>query len=305
MLSFTPVTEENVKDILEKALNTMPDGDEGYLEEIIYSLVSDDGCEYAVSFSHGCVAIRVFDEGYSFIYPAEVCDGADALSLVNEIREYSVKEEIPLVFTDVPSDALGYLLPQFRHANVDAADSMGECYTVRILSEISSLDFIPTIEVDDEIVLTPMSCEDDEIYAAICRDKETNAFWGYDDLADCTSDEDSYFREVAEGEFSRGVAISFAIRYKGSFVGEATLYRFNLLGDCQSALRILPEMRRLGIASRALSAIINFGEKIGLTSVSATVMAKNEPSIALCKKCFASFADTSDELCTFTRVFDN
>ena len=305
MLSFTAVTEKNVDETVEKVLKTLPDADGEYVEEIIGSLVSDEEIEYAVSTSHGCIAIRVFDEGYSFIYPVEVCSTADSASVADEIRRYCVKEEIPLVFTDVPSDALGTLLPMFRHANIDAADSAAESYTVKIISEASALDFVPTIDVDDEIVLDAMCESDDKSYAALCTDRETNAFWGYDDLADRTSSDDSYFREVAEGEFNRGVAISFAIRYKGSFVGEATLYRFNHLGDCQSALRILPEMRRLGIASRALCALILFGERIGLTSVSATVMAKNEASVALCKNCFASFTAEKDGLCTFTTVFDN
>ena len=305
MLSFTAVTEKNVDEIIENILKSLPDADSEYVEEIIESLISDEEIEYAASTFGGCIAIRVFDEGYSFIYPVEVCESADPASVVDEIRQYCVKEEIPLVFTDVPSEMLGSLLPMFRHANIDAADSSAESYTVKIISEASALDFIPTIEVDDEIVLDAMCESDDKDYATLCRDRETNAFWGYDDLADCTSSDDSYFREVAEGEFNRGVAISFAIRYKGSFVGEATLYRFNHLGDCQSALRILPRMRRRGIASRALSALISFGEKIGLTSVSATVMAKNVASVALCKNCFASFTSENGELCTFTTIFEN
>ena len=304
MLSFKPINDENREEILADLINIVPDSDADYIAEIFDSLLDDDTSEYAVTASFGCLLVRVFDDGYSFIYPIDVCETADPISAVSAIREYSVKEEIPLVFCDLPADSIGTILPLFRHASLDAQDPDGENYTLRIISEAAAISDIPTIEVDDEIVLDEMTENDDSLYARLCRDRETNKFWGYDDLADCDSSDDSYFRLVAEGEFSRGVAISFAIRYKGSFVGEATLYGFDLLGGCQCALRILPEMRRCAIASRSLSALISFGSRIGLLSVSATVMAENEASVALCKNRFDEYT-TSDGLCTFTTIFDN
>lgn len=304
MLSFTPITNETADELIEYITKQLPEADGEYVEEIICSFLDDEECECAAAPSCGCLALRVFEDGYSFIFPVAVCDEADPIRVIDQIREYSIKEEIPLVFTDVPSEALGDLLPIFRHANIDAADFEAETYTVRIISEAQALDSLPTIRVDDEITLAPMSEIDDAAYATLCRDKDTNAFWGFDDLADCDSPEDKYFREVAEGEFSRGVAISLAIRYKGRFAGEATLYHFDYLGDCQCAIRVLPEMRNRAIASRTLGALLRFGEGIGLTSLSSTVMAENKASIALCKKHLDEIV-SEEEICRFSKRFDN
>ena len=305
MLSFTPLTPDNTDERIEAILSSLPSADEDYVAEIIESLASDDECEYAVSWHSGCLAVRVFDSVYSFIYPIEISEEGDASSLVDKIREYSVKEEIPLIFTDVPSENLGDLLPFFRHANIDAADAEGTYYTVRIISEAAALDELPTIKVDDEIVLDPLTEEDDEAYAALCKDRKTNKFWGFDDLADCDDPSDSYFREVAEGEFARGVAISLAIRYKGSFVGEATLYHFNHLGDCQCAIRVIPAMLRLGIATRTLGALVDYAREIGLTGISSTVMEENIPSRKLCAKHMDEIESPKEGYCTFTRDFTN
>ena len=305
MLSFTPLTEENREEIRKNLLLSIPEADGEYLEEILDSFDLDGECEFAISSFSGCLLIRVFDMGYSFIYPVEISDGADALSAIEEIRAYSVREDIPLCFTDVPSEALGDLLPLFRHANIDAADSFGESYTVRIISEASAIDRLPEIFVDDEITLDTLGEEDDSKYATLCRDKETNKFWGYDDLADCDSADDSYFREVAESEFSRGIAISFAIRYKGSFAGEATVYQFDHKGSAQCAIRVLPEMRGRKIASRTLFALVNYGEKIGLVRICATVMPENEASVNLCKNHLPLTDQTEEGYLLFYKEFDN
>ena len=224
---------------------------------------------------------------------------------MEKIRQYTIKEEIPLVFTDVPAECLGNLLPLFRHANLDASDHFADSYTVRILSEAAALDELPVIEVDDEIMLVPPKEEDDAAYAELCRDKETNKYWGYDDLADCENPDDSYFREVAEMEFARGVAISLSILYNGEFAGEATLYHFDLLGGCQCAIRLLPAMRRLGIATRSLGALIEFAEFIGLCRVGSIVMEDNISSINLFAKHFSEIEPEREGLRSFSKEFDN
>ena len=66
MISFTILNEENISDIEERFTADYPDADGEYLRDILYSLAEDD-CEVAVSQSHGCLLVRLYDEGYSFV----------------------------------------------------------------------------------------------------------------------------------------------------------------------------------------------------------------------------------------------
>jgi len=294
MISFTIINEENKEEILDRLLVKMPEADGEYASEIIDSLLAYGECEYGVSIFDGCLLVRVFDEKYRFIYPVALYDGADESLAAYKLREYAVKEEIPLIYTDVPREALGNLIPLFRHLNIDVQDSDGECFTVKVISEASMFEEIPEIEYDG-IRLDRLTEVDDSLYAELCKDEKTNEFWGYDYSLDNIDPPDSYFREMTENEFNRGVAMAFAVRVNGAFVGEATLYAFDLLGGCECSIRILPEYRRDGIATKALLALHLVGKRAGLISLCATVDARNEPSKKLCKKCFEKVSKTEDK----------
>lgn len=301
MLSFKIVNEENREELLDALTIGMPDADGEYMSEIIDSLLEDGECEYALSSSHGCLLVRIFDEKYIFLYPVSVCEDADESLAAYAIREYAVKEEIPLIYTDVPGEELGNLIPLFRHANIDAIDNDGEAFTVKIMSEASLFDEIPSLSYEG-VCLNAITEEDDHSYAELCKDNDTNAFWGYDYSADVENPEDSYFRETAEGEFARGVAISFAVRVNGRFAGEAALYAFDLIGGCECAVRILPEFRGSGVATRALLALRSFAERAGLTDLYATVDERNEASKKLCEKCFEEWSSSGDRRKYYTKL---
>ena len=292
MISFTILDENSREKTLNGILSSMPDADEEYLAEIIDSLLEDDG-EIAVSSSHGCLLIRIFDGEYSFVYPVELTDEADTVEACDEIRLYAMKEEIPLVFCDVPSDSLGALISGYRHMSIDASDPDCEAYTVRMHTEAALLDEIPTHDFG-EITLDVLTEGDDSDYARLSKDEETNKFWGYDYTADVDDPTDDYFRHEAEAEFARGVAMSFAVRRNGRFVGEATLYAFDYHGGCELGIRILPEHRRGGLAGMIIDGFTECGARLGLTSIRATVMAKNLPSVGLCTKHFDSFTADGD-----------
>ena len=293
MLSFKIINEENKDEILDGLIIGMPGADSEYMSEIVDSLLEDEGCEYALSACQGCLLVRIFDEKYFFLYPVAVCENADESLAAYSLREYAVREEIPLIYSDVPREELGNLIPLFRHANVDAQDGEGESFTVKIMSEASIFDEIPSIEYEG-VTLDEITEEDDPLYAGLCKDKDTNAFWGYDYSLDAEDPDDSYFREMAEGEFARGVAMAFAVRVDSRFVGEASLYAFDLIGGCESAIRILPEYRGRGIATRALLALRSLAERTGLISLYATVDERNEASKRLCEKCFDEWSTKGD-----------
>jgi RimJ/RimL family protein N-acetyltransferase len=88
--------------------------------------------------------------------------------------------------------------------------------------------------------------------------------------------------------------LSFAVRRDGRFVGEATLYAFDYHGGCELGIRILPEYRRGGLAGMIIDGFTEQGARLGLTSIRATVMAENTPSVGLCTKHFDSFTRDGD-----------
>ena len=302
MLEFKILSKDTENDLVEYITGLVPEAEGEYLAEITASLLEDEDCEYALSACSGCLAIRVFDGRYSFVYPVALIDGADGDEAVDQIRAYAVKEEIPLVFCDVPCEELGRLISHFRHANVDASDENRENYTVSVLTEIAEINNVPRINAG-EITLDALTPEDDKEYSRLCKDEETNRFWGYDYSADVSDPEDFYFRENADGEFSRGVAMCFALRRGGEFIGEGILYAFDLQGGCDLAIRILPEYRRGGYASMALSSLIDYGRRIGLVKMRALVFKDNLPSVGLCKKCFDRQIERDNKTIEFITTF--
>ena len=301
MISFIIINKENKDEILDRLMLQMPEADFEYMSEIVDSLLSDDECEYALSHSNGCLLVRIFDKKYLFLYPVALCDGADESVAAYSLREYAVKEEIPLVYSDVPREELGNLIPLFRHANVDAQDDEGDSFTVKIMSEAAMFEQIPRVEYED-VCLDEITDADDADYARLCKDKDTNAFWGYDYSADKDCPEDSYFREMAENEFGRGVAMAFAVRVNERFVGEASLYAFDLIGGCECAIRILPEYRGQGIATKALLALKSVAEMAGLINLYATVDERNEASKMLFGKCFDECRKTGEKRKYYTKL---
>ena len=295
MLTFKIITEDNKDAVIGDIISNMPDADSEYIYEVVDSLFYDGECEYALCASNDCLLIRVFDEKYMFVYPLPLCDGADAISAAAQLRAYAVKEEIPLIYIDVPSEELGELISLYRHASIDASDSERESYTVRIMSEASLLPDSVCIS-SDELSLTNICVDDDIEYARLCKDEKTNEHWGYDYRMDEQNPKDSYFREVAEGEFARGVALCLAVRDKDCFVGEATLYAFDLLGGSECAVRILPEHRGRNIATEALRMLVSLASDMGLINLYATVSSANEASLRLCRKIFTEEEKQGDKV---------
>ncbi len=287
MISFKLICEDVAEEILGEINKTLPDADTQYAADIMRLLCEqDDGTEYGVSLSHGCLLIRTFDgdEGYSFAYPTALCESADGTAAALDIRAYAVKEEIPLVLYDVPAEELSELLPLFRHANIDSEDEGNRYFRVRIMSELALTDTQPEYYGVFGIAITPLTEEDDSEYARLCMDKDTNALWGYDYSADEPDPEADYFRAVAEAEYYRGTSLSLAVRYEGRFIGEAVLYYFDLMGGCECAIRLLPEYRGRGYATEALRCLKTVARRLGLIRLCAKVDKRNSASIRMTEK---------------------
>ncbi len=287
MIFFKVLTEKSKNDVIGLLTEAINDIDIDYAGEILDSLLMDNECEYAISNAFDCMLIRIFDGAYSFAYPVALTDKANPTHAAWEIREYSVKEEIPLVYVDVPREELGALIVLYRHANIDASDESGDSFRVSIMSEAALLDDLPTMQIDD-LTLDALTCADDQVYSCLCRDEMVNKYWGYDYREDEDDPDDSYFREVAEGEFSRGISMTFAVRNNGEFAGEALLYAFDHLGGCECAVRLLPKFTRKNIATKAILALKAIAGNMGLLEIYATIDSENYASHRLCEKCFTS-----------------
>lgn len=286
MISFKVINEQVKEELLETIKTKYPKADMEFAEGNLDLLLEndDESVEYAVAESHGCMLMRIYEDGYSFEYPFAITEGADLLAAAMEIRAYAVKEEIPLVYTGVRPEDVGALVTQFRHVNIDSGDPKNRFYTVRVMSELALMDEIPTYYGFFNLGLTPFTPEDDEDYARLCMDKESNAMWGYDYSEDEPDPEIGYFREMAEAEFNNSTALCLAVRYNGEFVGEAVLYYFDLMGGAECAVRILPEHRRKGHALEALKVLRNLAKRMGLLKLGTSVDINNVASIKMTEK---------------------
>ncbi len=280
MISFRILTADSEREIIDRTLIVIPEAEREEIEEILSSFSDSDEVEVAVSAADGCLLLRIFDGEYLFPYPIALTESADAISAVDEIRLYGIKEEIPLVFIDVPSEELSELLSLFRHTTIDAEDLERDSYTVRVESEIGKLYDIPSLD-DGAVSLGALGGSDIKDYARLSRDKRLNEYWGYDYTADAPDADDEYFIRTAYEEFARGTALPLAVRYGGEFVGEAVIYAPDLRGGAECAIRLLPEYQGRGIGSLSLALLIKMAEKIGLLNLRARVMRENKASLAL------------------------
>ena len=178
MISFSVLNKENITQIFTDimAKNTSSDGE--YLLEILSSLTEDNDLEIAVCAKENCLFIRIFDDEYLFSYPVALAEGAEEGRALEEIRAYAIKEEVPLVICDIPSECLDAVASNFTKSQAFAEDEDESSYTLRVFSEISDISADFPI-VSGEISLDMLTASDEREYARLCRDGETNKYWGY------------------------------------------------------------------------------------------------------------------------------
>lgn len=256
-----------------------------YLDElkrdIEESLLED--CELKFAISDFCLIARIFDLGhYSFIFPIALSERGDEKAALLAANEYAMREEIERVFTDVPKECLPLFFEDFRHLDIDALDTAGDTFRVKIKSECELLSEIPEISFD-EISLGEILDSEAELYAKLILDEKTNEFFGYDvreDLSENAAPE--AFPESARLDFMRGSAITLAVRVFGEFSGEVTLYAFDGMGGAEFAIRLLPEKAGRGFGKLSFAALSEYARRIGLTRILAFVDKRNAKSLKYC-----------------------
>lgn len=227
---------------------------------------------------------RIYDgEKYVFPLPFMLSDEADAEGALINLADYSVREMLPFIITDVPRDELEFVCSVFPHVDAYTYEDDDDSFFLKINNECDMLDGVPTVELDG-IRLDELCDGDKELYAQLCRDRELNKYWGYDAYEDNPDGSADFYLDVARRELADGVAIALAIRQNGEFVGEATVYGFDYRGSASIALRVLKGCHSRGIGSAATKALIQLAKDIGLSELKAEVLNENENSIKMTSK---------------------
>lgn len=282
MISFKDYTD--TAEAVREACEACPTAEPEYVRDVIESFAEmvDEDVEAAFSAECGCLLVRIFDMGrYSFVYPIEISDDADADACIAKIRDYAVWQEIPLVICDVPCECLGELVSRFRHVSADAEDAERASYRVSALSELSLSDGDITVS-DEDISLVPLSEEYTLEYASLCRDAEVNRYWGYDFREDAgESAPDSYFISEAMAERARESAMTLIALDGEGFLGDVTYHAFDLTGCAEIAFRIVRDRQGRGRARVLMPLIFDAARALGLTHIRARVMKENLRSVNL------------------------
>ena len=289
-MTFKEINPESLESLAESLAEKIG-ADAEEMTELLESFCPEDSDEqYAVDVSDGCAIIRIFDMGrYVFSYPYELTESADVSAAIESTVRYALKEELPLVFSDVPTEELPNLLSLgFRHVELDAEDGACESYRARIISECELVEEIPTVS-DGEVSLSPLDERDIPTYAEISRDTTALRYWGYDYREDAPNAADDYFYSIATRDFLAGVSMTLGIRFEGELVGEVQLYAFDRRAGADFAIRLLPSVRRRGIGKRSLRLLFSVAERIGLSKIYCDVKEENKPSVA--------FVSSAMELC--------
>ena len=254
--------------------------------EIILGLYEFVGDATAIAFSY-CDEVlyaRIYDgERYLFPLPFMLTDTADAEAALVSLADYSVREMVPLIITDVPRDELDFIMSVFPHVDACAYEEDDDTFFIKVNNECDMLSCVPKIELDG-IDLDEITDADKDVYAQLCRDRNLNRYWGYDVDADNPDGASDFYLEVAKREFDEGVAVTLAIRENGELVGEATVYGFDYRGGACIAVRVLPHCHSRGIGSRATRALISLAKDMGLSVLRAEILNENEASIKMTSK---------------------
>ena len=306
MISFKLLDAQSHDEILDSLSANFAEDELEYAREIASSFLElseeDEDVEVGICIAHGCVLVRIFDMGrYSFVYPISVSEGADTGLALGEVRAYAVREEVPLVLTDIPRDEVTVLLTAARHITLDASDREGEFYRAEFKQECMLLEDVPFVS-DGELTLGELSESDVSDMARLARSEEVNRYWGYDFREDAPDAEDGYFYETARADEACGQALTLALRLGEEYIGEVVLHAFDYLGGAEMGIRILPEWQGRGLGARALKLTFDVARAVGLLRIYGSVMRENERSVSMLEKYMDIFSD--GDIARFVRELD-
>ena len=137
------------------------------------------------------------------------------------------------------------------------------------------------------LTLSAITEEDIPAYNELILDTERNRYWGYDDVSGLGGkvEPDSFYK-VAKHDFDHCMAVNFAVRKDGSFIGEAVLYNFNYRGEAELGCRIAKGYAGTGYGAEAFAAVANWAlYGVHLTRLVAKCYRENTPSFKMLSSC--------------------
>ncbi len=163
---------------------------------------------------------------------------------------------------------------------------LGAKVRIRVRNELAYLDKIPLL-TSERLTLDAMNEGDKEAYNRLCLDDERNRWWGYDYRKDLKGElTEDYFLEVTKQDFQNKLAVNFAIRREGTFIGEAVLYNFDYKGSAELGCRILPEYAGNGYGAEAFRRAAEWSiSQLGLYRLKGKCYKENEASRKMLSAC--------------------
>lgn len=166
---------------------------------------------------------------------------------------------------------------------------LGAKIRIRVRNELAYLDAVPML-TSERLTLDALTEADKADYNRLCLDDERNRWWGYDYRKDLKGDlTEDYFLEVTRHDFANKLAVNFAIRLDGKFIGEAVLYNFDYKGAAELGCRILPEYAGNGYGAEAFRRAAEWSiYQLGLYRLKAKCYKENEASRKMLSACMRS-----------------
>lgn len=163
---------------------------------------------------------------------------------------------------------------------------LGAKVRIRVRNELAYLDKIPLL-TSERLTLDAMTEGDKEAYNRLCLDDERNRWWGYDYRKDLKGElTEDYFLEVTKQDFQNKLAVNFAVRREGTFIGEAVLYNFDYKGSAELGCRILPEYAGSGYGAEAFRRAAEWSiYQLGLYRLKGKCYKENEASRKMLSAC--------------------
>ena len=163
---------------------------------------------------------------------------------------------------------------------------LGAKVRIRVRNELAYLDTIPPL-ASERLTLDALTEADREAYNRLCLDDDRNRWWGYDYRKDLKGElTEDYFLAVARHDFASKLAVNFAIRLDGKFIGEAVLYNFDYKGGAELGCRILPEYAGNGYGAEAFQRAAEWSVyQLGLYRLKGKCYKENEASRKMLSAC--------------------
>lgn len=166
---------------------------------------------------------------------------------------------------------------------------LGAKVRIRVRNELAYLDAVPML-TSERLTLDALTESDKADYSRLCLDDERNRWWGYDYRKDLKGElTEDYFLEVTRHDFANKLAVNFAIRLDGKFIGEAVLYNSDYKGAAELGCRILPEYAGNGYGAEAFRRVAEWSiYQLGLYRLKAKCYKENEASRKMLSACMRS-----------------